>query len=135
VLQTQYITLEQVLVIHEDQVEKYGGSQGVRSLALLESAVFRPQTSFGGRDLYETIFDKASSLVHSLILNHPFVDGNKRTAVVSTLTFLEFNGYLLEVSRPKLTNFALDIESKKLDIEKIAVWLQKFSKKIMNGRK
>ena len=124
------MTLEQILVIHEDQIERYGGSHGVRNLALIESAVFRPQTSFAGKELYVTIFDKAASLLHSVLLNHAFVDGNKRTAMVATITFLELNGYFLEVSQKELVHFALKVENKKISIEKIANWLKKHVKKI-----
>src|SRR3990172_10842143 len=92
-----FITLEQLLTIHEDQIDRYGGSHGIRDLNLLESALFRPQTTFSGEDLYKTIFDKAAALMHSLILNHPFVDGNKRTAVVAAIIFLLQNGWMLKV--------------------------------------
>lgn len=124
-----FLTLEQVLLIHEDQIEKYGGSHGVRDLGLLESAILRPQTTFGGVDLYESLFDKAAALTHSLLLNHPFVDGNKRTAVVSVLTFLELNGLSISTSNKNLVDFALSVENKKIPIEKIAGWLKKYAKK------
>lgn len=123
------MALEQILVIHEDQIERYGGSHGVRNLALIESAVYRPQTTFAGKELYDSIFDKAAALLHSLLLNHAFVDGNKRTAMVSTLTFLELNGYRLEVSQKGLVTFALTVENKKPAIEKIAMWLKKHCKR------
>lgn len=124
-----FLTLEQVLYIHEDQIEKYGGSHGVRDLTLLESAILRPQTTFGGRELYESIFDKAAALMHSLLLNHPFIDGNKRTAIVSSLAFLEFNGFSLTATNKKLEKYALLIENQKPSIEAISTWLKKHSKK------
>lgn len=127
---TIYLTLEQVIIIHEDQVMRYGGSSGLRDVSLLESAVFRPQSSFGGEDLYPTVFDKASALIHSLILNHPFVDANKRTGTASMLVFLELNGYELEVSQKTLVNTVLRIESKKINVEKLSAWLKKYTKKI-----
>lgn len=127
---TIYLTLEQVIIIHEDQVMRYGGSSGLRDVSLLESAVFRPQSSFGGEDLYPTVFDKASALIHSLILNHPFVDANKRTGTASMLVFLELNGYKLEVSQKTLVNTVLRIESKKINLEKLSAWLKKYTKKI-----
>lgn len=125
---TIFLTLEQVLVIHEDQIERYGGSIGIRDLALLESAIFRPQSSFSGQDLYETIFDKATALVHSLLLNHAFIDGNKRTSTVSTIVFLKLNGWNLVVSQNELVQFAKDVEEKKLSLEQISFWLEKNSK-------
>ena len=124
---TKYLTIEQVLIIHDSQIERYGGSHGIRELSLLESAVFRPQTTFSGDDLYPTIFEKASVLFHSLVLNHAFVDGNKRTATASTIIFLRINGYLLEVKSKELIECALKIASKEWNLEKIANWLEENS--------
>lgn len=129
-MSTTFLTLEQVLAVHDNQIELYGGSHGIRDLTLLESAVMRPQSTFAGRDLYPSFFNKAAVLAHSLILNHPFVDGNKRTGVVSAITFLEFNGFSVRCLQKELVLFALKIESKEFDIEKISVWLKKHSKKI-----
>ena len=126
----RFLSLHEILVIHEQQLELYGGRSGLRELSLLESALFRPQTSFGGEDLYPTIFLKAAALWHSILLNHPFQDGNKRTSTVSTLTFLELNGYELKVKRGELAKSALLIEDKSWDLEKIASWLEKHSVKI-----
>lgn len=124
------LSLEQILLIHEDQINRYGGSHGLRDIALLESAVYRSQATFGGIDLYQSTFEKAGALVHSLLLNHPFVDGNKRTAIASMLIFLEINGYIFNVTQKVLVSTALSIENKKWKIEKISTWLQKHSKKI-----
>lgn len=124
-----FITLEQVLAIHFDQVERYDGSHGVRDLPLLESAVLRPQASFMGEDLYLNIFDKSSALIHSLLLNHPFVDANKRTAMSSGVTFLHFNGYDLKVSQKDFVATALKIESKEWNLEQISAWLKENSEK------
>lgn len=127
-----YLTLEQVFLIHEDQIVRYGGSSGLRLLPLLESAIFRPQSSFGGADLYPTVFDKAAALMHSIILNHAFVDGNKRTGTASMLVFLELNGHRLYVSQKKLEEASVKVESKRWDIEQISSWLKKNSKKLRN---
>ncbi|HZE87365.1 MAG TPA: type II toxin-antitoxin system death-on-curing family toxin [Methylomirabilota bacterium] len=123
-MNTSYLTLEQILVIHEDQIERYEGISGLRNLELLESALFRPQLTFDGKDLYENVFEKAAALIHSLILNHPFVDGNKRTGMVAGLVFLEINEFSLKVDQGELVQAALAIASKKWDIEKITVWLK-----------
>ena len=126
---TIFLTLEQILIIHEDQLERYGGSFGLRDLPLLESAIFRPQSSFGGEDLYVTIFDKAAAMMHSLLKNHAFVDGNKRTATVSTIMLLELNRYKLAVNQKELVEFAMHVENEALSLDEIASWLQKHSKK------
>ena len=125
-----FLTFEQILAIHDNQIELYGGSHGIRELTLFESAIMRPQTTFGGNDLYPSVFEKAAVLMHSLVMNHAFVDGNKRTGTVSALVFLEVNGYKIVANQNELMNFSLDITSKKMDTKLIAVWLKKHSKKI-----
>ena len=91
-VKTTFLTLPEILAIHHDQIEKYGGSHGIRDLSLLESAAFRPQSSFLEKDLYKNIFTKTAALIHSLVLNHPFIDGNKRTGTVAGARFLYLNG-------------------------------------------
>ena len=126
---TNFLTLEQVLAIHFDQIENYDGSHGVRDLSLLESAVMRPQASFMGEDLYEDLFAKAAALFHSLVLNHPFIDANKRTSTVATGWFLHLNGFDLKVSLKGLEEASLNIESKKWDLEQISKWIKEHSVK------
>jgi death-on-curing protein len=124
---TSYLTLDIVLAIHEEMVERYGGSHGIRDIGLIQSAVARPQSSFGGEDLYQTIFDKAAALFHSLMFNHAFVDGNKRTAMVSTARFLFMNGYELDASQKEFVSFPLKVENQHLSIEEISKWLKRHS--------
>ena len=124
-----YLTLEQVLAIHHEEIEKFGGSHGIRDLGLLESALQRPQASFMGVDLYATLFDKAAALIHSILLNHPFLDGNKRTATVSVARFLYVNEFKLTVIQNELVKFALEVEAKILDLEQIPKWLKEHSVK------
>jgi death on curing protein len=123
-----YLTLEQVLVIHEDQIERYGGSSGVRDLSLLESAIFRPQTTFSGEDLYKTHFDKAAALMHSLIMNHAFIDGNKRTGTTAMLVYFKINSIIIYIDNNELVKTVLLIEKEKWGIEGIAEWLKNKSK-------
>jgi len=129
VVNTIFLTFEQVLAIHDNQIETYGGSHGIRDLALFESAIMRPQTTFGGKDLYPSVFEKAAVLMHSLIMNHPFVDGNKRTGTVSALVFLEINGFRIVVNQNELVDISLNVVSKNMDVKSVAKWLQKNSKK------
>lgn len=125
-----YIELDEVLALHYDQIGRYGGSHGVRDLDLLISAISRPQASFNGEDLYKSSFMKSASLMHSLILNHPFIDGNKRTGMISGAKMLFDNGYVLDAPNKDLEKPALKIASKKWDMEKISKWLEKNSNKI-----
>lgn len=111
-------------------VKRFGGSFGLRDKGLLESAAARPQASFGGKDLYPTIFAKSAALMHSLLKNHPFVDGNKRTALASTGIFLKLNGYKLINTHEKELEFALNVENESVSLEEIAAWLKKNSKQV-----
>lgn len=77
----KYLTVKDVLLLHQMQIDAFGGSHGLRDLGLLESALMRPQATFDEADLYKSLFDKGAALLHSLLMNHQFVDGNKRTAM------------------------------------------------------
>lgn len=111
-------------------IKRFGGSFGVRDLGLLESACARPQASFDGKDLYKTVFQKAAALIHSLLKNHPFVDGNKRTSITSAGVFLRLNDYKLKNSHQKEVKFTMSIENEGLAFEEIAEWLKDNSEKI-----
>lgn len=126
-----YIGIEEVLAIHDRIITETGGKAGIFSFTLLHSSVERPKASFAAKDLYPTIFEKAASLIHSLILNHPFVDGNKRTALASCVRFLYMNGYSLDhPAKEETIVFTLDIQNKKFKFSQISSWLKKHSKKI-----
>lgn len=99
-----YILVEDILAIHEDQIERYGGAHGVRDPGLLEAALFRPQTGY-----YETLVDEAAALWESLSQSHPFVDGNKRTAFAATFVFLAINGLDVTANDEDSQAFILDL--------------------------
>ena len=124
----KYLTPQNVIQIHFEIVEETGGSQGLRDLGLLESAVLRPQATFGGKDLYPSIILKAAALVHSLLLNHVFIDGNKRTATIAMIEFLTLNGKDFKATNREVVDFALWVENKKPSIEEIASWIKKHTK-------
>lgn len=124
-MKIKFLTLEQILLIHELQIEEFGGSYGLRDVKGLESAIYRPQSSFGGKDLYEDVFSKAAALMHSLISNHAFVDGNKRTGMVSGAVFLEINGCKLNIGQEEFFSTARKIANKQMDTREISRWLRK----------
>lgn len=124
---TRYLAIDEVMVIHERMIEEFGGRSPIHDFTLLHSAVERPRATFGGQDLYHSIFDKAAALIHSLILNHPFDDGNKRTAITSCAAFLSFNGLHLNLPKEESIQFTLDIDSHKLSFDDIALWLKNHS--------
>lgn len=125
----KFLAVKDVLLLHNLVIDESGGSHGLRDLGLLESAVACPLASFSGEDLYPTIFLKAGALLHSLLRNHVFVDGNKRTSMYSAMTFLELNGYKFIAKQKEVVDFALKAENQKLHVEEIAEWLRKHVKK------
>lgn len=121
----KYLTALNVIQIHYEIVKVTGGSQGIRDIGLLESAVSRPQATFDGKDLYSTLEYKAAALIHSLLLNHMFVDGNKRTATVCMMEFLILNGKKFRATNKDIVSFALWVENKKPSLEEISSWIKK----------
>ena len=125
-----FLTMEEVLEIHRDQITNYGGSLGVRDQGLLESALAQPNASFSGEYLHKDIFEMAAAYSYHLIENHPFTDGNKRVGVVSALVFLDFNGIEIEVENDVLERFTLDLASGKLSKNQVAEFFRSHSKYI-----
>jgi death on curing protein len=124
------ISLEELVWMHTVAVTELGGSQGIRDRGLLESAIARALASFGRKNLYDNPFKRAAALAERLVLNHGFVDGNKRTAMYAMAAWLEREGYVLEAARGELRDFALAIAAHKLSAEQVANWLGKRSKPI-----
>ena len=115
-----YPTLQETLELHEQLIQRFGGSRGVRDLGLLESALLRPQTGY-----YDTLSLQAAALLQSLIQNHCFIDGNKRVAFATTAVFLRMNGYRLKVEAESGESFLInDVIQKRVPIEDIATWLE-----------
>lgn len=126
----KYLTPQQVLLVHSRAIKRFGGSRRIRDIGLIESAVARPRASFGGKDLYKNIFDKSAALLQSLLKNHPFVDGNKRTALSSAGIFLKINGYKLINTHEQEIAFAVKVDNQNLTLGQISSWLKKNSRKI-----
>lgn len=123
-----YLYPKQIVYLHQRIVAVSGGSGGVRSQHLLESAVYRPQASFGGQDLYPDIFLKAAVLGHSLVLNHAFIDGNKRVGFEAMRLMLRINGHDVRAGVNEKFNFVMAIANKEIDEHRIAEWLKKHSR-------
>lgn len=125
----RYVNLEEIYTIHEAIVKMAGTKAFVRDFALLHSASERPKATFSGKDLYPSIFLKAASLLQSLCLNHPFSDGNKRTAWLSTKRFLHLNEYHLKATSVKAADFMVYVDNQKPDIREISAWLKSHCQK------
>jgi death-on-curing protein len=122
-----YLTPQQVLFIHARLIAATGGSHGIRAIGLLASVVARPQATFDDAELYPDVFSKAAALMESLILNHPFVDGNKRTGITAAGLFLQLNGWRLQTSNEALESITLRVASEHLPFQDIADWLRQNS--------
>ena len=120
----KYLTPEQVLFIHARLIEETGGAHGVRDLGALLSALGRPQASFEGQDLYPSLEHKGAALMLSLIQNHPFVDGNKRTGVAALGLFLALNGHRLVADNADLVALALGVARSQYGLEDVVAWLR-----------
>ncbi|TVS08202.1 MAG: type II toxin-antitoxin system death-on-curing family toxin [Phycisphaerales bacterium] len=97
-----FLTVDDVLLLHEDQIIRYGGNPGVRDLGLLQSAVTQPAAAFGGSLLHEDRFEMAAAYLYHIVQNHPFIDGNKRAGAVAALLFLQINGTPIEAAPGEL---------------------------------
>jgi len=120
----EYLSVSQVLALHAQQLRRYGGGAGVRDRGALESALARPAATYGGEDLYPDIADKAAALMHSLALNHPFVDGNKRVAAFAAIVFAESNGQEFLATPDELVDTTLAVAEGKMAIEALAIWFR-----------
>ena len=131
----RYLTKGQILLIHSLIIDETSGSHGVRDLHAILSLEKSPAQSAFGKELYPTIFEKAALYARDIIMNHPFIDGNKRTGVVAASVFLENNGYEIIAREGEFEAFALRIVSEKLEIVAIAHWLNNHSQKIRKSKK
>ncbi len=125
-----YLTSEQVLFIHARIIAETGGAHGVRELGLLLSAVARPQAIFDGQELYPDLFSKAGALLESLVGNHAFLDGNKRTAITSAGLFLRINGYRLIASNQELETFTLLCAQRMVSLDQIIQWFKDHAERV-----
>jgi death-on-curing protein len=125
---TVYVSLVQVLELHGLLVRRFGGSARLRDRGALEAAVARPQMTFGGEDLYPDTEAKAGALLHSLVMNHPFVDGNKRAGAVTAELFLNLNGVELITEDEELVDITFAVARGEVSAEALAIWLRQRSR-------
>ncbi len=117
---TQFLSVDEVLAIHARLIARFGGISGVRDPGLLESALYRPQTGY-----YEDLPEQAAALFESLLMNHPFVDGNKRVAFFATDVFLRLNGWRLDVESQMAHRFLVGLlDSHQADFDHLLGWIR-----------
>jgi death-on-curing protein len=118
------LTLDEVLAIHAHQIDRYGGSLGIRDRALLESALAMPEATFSAEDLHPTLHEKAAAYLYHLVKNHPFVDGNKRVGLAVCLVFLRLNGVRVQATDAELVDLVLGAIENRVSKADIAVFLR-----------
>jgi death on curing protein len=118
------LSLEHILEIHTLVVGATGGSSGLRDLGRLEAAIASQTQNVFGEELYPTIIDKAAAIIRGIIADHPFVDGDKRTAMLAGLTLIELNSLHFKAESSEIEDFAVQIATDKLDIPSVAKWLR-----------
>ena len=126
----KFLTLSEILMILDDQIKNYGGKYGIRDVKLLSSAIYMPESSFGGKYLHETIPAMAAAYAFHICQNHPFIDGNKRAALASSLVFLDINGYELNCKNEALYNKIMSVAKSETTKEELIKFYEKHSKKI-----
>lgn len=123
-----FLSLEDVLELHEDQINRYGGSLGIRDLGLLLSAIEMPKATFAGQFLHEDLYAMSAAYLFHIVQNHPFIDGNKRAGLAAAIAFLRFNNLKMTTDNSILTSMVLAVAQGQLGKEAIADFLRDNSK-------
>ena len=123
-----FLTIAEVIEIHRDQIQRYGGRPGIREVGLLESSVAMPQAAMGGEYLHGDLFEMAAAYLFHIVKNHPFVDGNKRTGAVVALVFLEINGVKSELNEDELASVVISVAEGKAPKHDVAAFLRQGAK-------
>jgi death on curing protein len=125
----KYLVPQDILVLHARIIDQTGGFHGLRDTNLLASLAERPKATFGGKEMYPSVFKKAAAYVESLVRYHVFVDGNKRTSIAAAARFLFLNRFELTATNKAVESFVLSVAEDRLSIDKIALWLKQNSRK------
>jgi death-on-curing protein len=120
------ISIQDILAIHDASIKVFGGSNGIRDLGMLESAIARPFQTFGSENLYPSPAEKAAALCESIIINHPFVDGNKRTGFAAMVSLLMEYGLQLRATQEDSYQIIIKVSTGELGVEALTDWLKKW---------
>lgn len=119
-----FLTLDEVLSLHAEQIRLFGGSPGIRDVGLLQSAIGSVEATFSGTFLHETIFSMAATYLYAICRNHPFIDGNKRTAVAAALVFLDLNGAEIEADEDAFYDLVIGVAEGRISKASVTVFLE-----------
>ena len=125
----KFLTLSEVIFILEDQIRNYGGLYGIRDINLLSSAIYMPESSFGGDYLHKTIPEMAAAYAYHICQNHPFIDGNKRVALACSLVFLDINGYKFNCNDEALYDEIMGVAKSEIKKEELMLFYKKHARK------
>jgi len=123
-----FLDIEDVLAIHADQIRRYGGSGGVRDEGLLLSALAMPQAAFFGEYAHKDIYEMAAAYLFHIVMNHPFIDGNKRTGTVGAIAFLKLNGIWVKPDNEAFVEFVLAVAQSEKNKPQITAFLKHHSR-------
>ena len=123
-----FLTLDEVLSLHDEQVGRFGGSHGVRDIGLLESAMGSAAATFGGEFLHQTIFEMAAAYLYGICRNHPVIDGNKRTATAAALIFLDMNSIDIDADEDEFYDLVIGVAEGSVSKAEVAVFFQQNAK-------
>lgn len=126
-MEPHFLTLAEILEIHQDQIVRYGGDPGLRDMSLLKSALGMPAATYGGAFLHTTMFEMAAAYLYHLVKNHPFIDGNKRVGAVAALIFLMFNGYEFDAPEEDFADMVLAVARGEMDKAEVTVAIRNWS--------
>ena len=126
----KFLSLAEVLEIHQDQVARYGGVLGVRDIDLLKSALGMPSATYGGEFLHTDVYEMAAAYLFHLTRNHPFLDGNKRVGAVTSLVFLTLNGYAFDAPEHDFADMVLAVARGEIDKAEVAVFIRRWSRRL-----
>lgn len=126
----KFLSLAEVLEIHQDQVERYGGTSGIRDIELLKSALGMPSATYSGEFLHTDVYEMAAAYLFHLVKNHPFLDGNKRVGAVAALIFLALNGYDFDAPEDDFADMVLAVARGESDKADVAVFIRCWSKQL-----
>ncbi|MGA9379285.1 MAG: type II toxin-antitoxin system death-on-curing family toxin [Phormidium sp.] len=126
----RFLSKKLVLALHQNQINTFGGSSGVRDMGLLDSALALPQQTFGGELLHPTIYEQAAAYLYHIAKNHPFIDGNKRTACAAMEIFLELNSYVLNLSDEEEIELVLQVAQGNMSKAELSAFLSKYVQQI-----
>ena len=127
-METIFLSLSEVLEIHQDQITRYGGASGIRDIDLLKSAIGVPSTTFNGDFLHTDIFEMAATYLFHIVKNHPFIDGNKRTGTVAALIFLILNGFDFHASEKALADTVIQVAHGTIDKSDLTIFFRTWTK-------